>query len=163
MLSRYRNQTVPVVPVAPESTGTREKAPRRAFPVVPVVPAENDKAHAEKALARVAAEHGINWEAARSQMIDGDAKAGMQQLHSDNGDGVEARGVATWLAILADRANAWRTRPVTCGACLHFEQDPINRYAGAGGCRAGAGLEGVGPALNPMAPRRCPRFEAALQ
>jgi hypothetical protein len=47
---------------------------------------------------------GIDWTAARSQMIVGDTEAGAAQLAADTGDGIEQAGVACWLRLLAERA-----------------------------------------------------------
>lgn len=56
-------------------------------------------------LENIAGEHGIDWTAARSQMIEGDAEAGAAQLAADRGDGAEHASVACWLRLLADRAS----------------------------------------------------------
>lgn len=129
------------------------------------------------ALERFAKANGIDWRAARSQMVEGDAEAGAAQLAADNGDGIEQASVACWLRLLAERAppvhEAWpkgyRTsgtgldaygqplppaRPaVNCGSCQHFEHDPISPPAGIGKCREGVGHLSVGSSLHPMAKR----------
>lgn len=77
----------------------------RAVPAVPVVPAESSNARAEAVLEQIAGAYAINWPAARSQMIDGDAEAGAAQLAADEGDGIELAGVVLWLRLLAGRAS----------------------------------------------------------
>lgn len=54
-------------------------------------------------LSRLAEANGIDWHAARSQMIDGDTEAAMVQLEHDTEDGVELRCVVLWLRLLAER------------------------------------------------------------
>jgi hypothetical protein len=49
-------------------------------------------------------------------------------------------------------------RLVTCEGCRHFLPDPVNPAAGAGACAIGKGMESIGPALHPMAPRYCWHF-----
>ncbi len=76
----------------------------RAVPAVPAVPVETSNVRAEAALEQIAAAYAIDWRAARSQMIDGDAEAGAAQLAADEGDGIELAGVVMWLRLLAGRA-----------------------------------------------------------
>ena len=57
-------------------------------------------------LEQIAGAYAIDWPAARSQMIDGDAEAGAAQLAADKGDGIEVAGVVLWLQLLAGRAPA---------------------------------------------------------
>ncbi len=172
MLDRYRTgQVVPACPGTPIEAGTDRTAPIRAVPAVPAVPVEISKARAIEVLEHFATVNGIDWHAAHSQMIDGDAQAGAAQLDADTGDGIELAGVACWLRLLADRAPkppspARLPKPmpqrVSCEACQHFEPDPINPPAGAGLCRVNAGADSIGPALHPMALRWCSRFAALL-
>lgn len=134
---------------------------------------------ATELLERFATSHGIDWTAARSQMIPGDAEAGAEQLAADTGDGIERAGVACWMRLLAERATpapeSWPTgyrasgtgldaygQPlppacpiVTCESCQHFQHDPINPPAGVGTCREGVGHLSVGSSLHPMAQRQC--------
>jgi len=200
MLDRYRTQCPAIVgtvfplfgqaaPAAPEAlatTGAEITAQVRAAPAAPAAPAEISKARADTTLEGFAAGHGIDWTAARSQMIEGDAEAGAAQLAADAGDGIEAAGVACWLRLLADRApptyTPWPTgcrngatgldtygrslpvtcQTVTCGSCQHFEPDPINPPAGAGTCRAGVGHLSVGKSLHPMTHRLCDHHSGEL-
>ena len=180
MLDRYRTrQPAPAAPEAPATTGAEITAQVRAAPAAPAAPAGISKARAESTLEALAVAKGIDWTAARSQLIAGDAQAGAAQLAADTGDGIEAAGVACWLRLLAERAtptytpwpSGYReggtgldaygrplppTRPaVTCGSCQHFQRDPINPPAGAGTCRASVAAFSIGPALHPMAPRLC--------
>lgn len=180
MLEPYRiRQAAPDAPEAPAPAGAEITAQVRAAPAAPAAPAGISKARAESTLEALAVANGIDWTAARSQLIAGDAQAGAAQLAADTGDGIEAAGVACWLRLLAERATPtytpWPTgyreggtgldaygrplppaRPaVTCGSCGHFEPDPINPPAGAGTCRAGVAAFSIGPALHPMAPRLC--------
>jgi hypothetical protein len=180
MLKPYRvRESVPAVPAAQIAAGTEKDAPLRAVPAVPAVPAEKGKARAANVLERFAKANGIDWTAARSQMILGDAEAGAAQLAADTGDGVECAGVACWLHLLAERETpahepwptGYRTRGtgldaygqpltsacqvVTCGSCQHFQHDPINPPAGVGACREGVGHLSVGSSLHPMAARLC--------
>lgn len=135
-------------------------------------------------LERFATSRGIDWTAARSQMIPGDAEAGAEQLAADTGDGIERAGVACWLRLLVERATpdcvpwpaGYRTRGtrldayrqplppacpvVTCGSCQHFQHDPINPAAGVGTCREGVGHLSVGGSLHPMAQRQCDHHES---
>lgn len=87
MLDRYRRNK-------PPATGPNPAA----------APPPLDRAHALQTLERYATERGIDWQAARSQMIDGDAEAAVRQWQADSGDGVEHAGVLAWLFILAARA-----------------------------------------------------------
>jgi len=180
MLDRYRTrQAAPAAPEAPATTGAEITAQVRAAPAAPAAPAGISKARAGSTLEALAVLNGIDWTAARSQLIAGDAEAGAAQLAADTGDGIEAAGVACWLRLLAERAppsyTPWPTgyreggtgldayrrplppaRPaVTCGSCQHFQRDPLNPPAGAGTCRAGVAAFSIGPALHPMAPRLC--------
>lgn len=135
-------------------------------------------------LERFAKAQGIDWPAARSQMIEGDAEAGGAQLAADTGDGVEQAGVACWLRLLARRAppvhEAWPKRyrtsgrgldaygrplpparpAVTCGSCQYFQHDPINPPAGIGTCREGVGHLSAGSSLHPMAERLCDHHQS---
>lgn len=168
MLDRYRTgQVVPACPGKEIEAGTERTAPIRAVPAVPAVPVEISKARATDVLERFATANGIDWQAAHSQMIDGDAQAGAAQLDADTGDGIELAGVAYWLRLLADRARRSPAparvleplpQQVTCEACQHFEPDRINPPAGAGLCRVNAGADSIGPALHPMALRWCSQF-----
>lgn len=60
-------------------------------------------ASAERLLEAFALARGIDFTAARAQMVDGDAEAAMRQLDADTGDGLEHAGVVAWLCILAAR------------------------------------------------------------
>mgnify|MGYP000715206377 CR=1 FL=1 len=179
-------QPAPAAPEAPTTAGAEITALVRAAPAAPAAPAGISKARAADVLERFAAAHGIDWTAARSQMIEGDAEAGAAQLAADTGDGIEHAGVACWLHLLAERAppacTPWPTgyregatgldtygRPlpvdcqtVTCGSCQHFEPDPINPPAGAGTCRAGVGHLSVGKSLHPMTRRLCDHHSGEL-
>jgi hypothetical protein len=158
---------------------------RRVAGVAGVAGVEEDQVPATQVLERFATANGIDWTAARSQLIDGDAEPGAAQLALDLGDGIEQACVANWLRLLASRAppaclawpSGYRTsgtgldthgKPlpaarvaVSCGDCRHFLPDELNLTAGAGVCRVDAGWESMGPALHPMAPRWCDQHAAA--
>lgn len=95
MLDRYRRNK----PAAPVTVA-------RVAPPLRVLPPPADSAQALRTLETYATERGIDWPAARSQMIDGDAEAALRQLDADTGDGLEHAGVVAWLCILAARARA---------------------------------------------------------
>jgi hypothetical protein len=140
-------------------------------------------ATAEQKLEALAKEFAIDWRAASSQMIDGDAEAGVAQLAADEGDGIEVAGVVMWLQLLAGRAppgvaprrnngpgpgldNYGRPLPasrrlVCCETCVHFVPDTVNPEAGVGQCLAGVGAESEGVSLHPMALRFCDGHEVA--
>lgn len=152
--------------------------------VAAVAAVADDQVPAAQVLERFATANGIDWTAARSQMIDGDAEPGAAQLALDLGDGIEHAYVANWLRLLASRAppaylawpSGYRTggtglethgKPlpaarvaVSCEDCRHFLPDESNPTAGAGVCRVDAGSESTGPALHPMAPRWCDQHAA---
>ena len=135
-----------------------------------------------EALEHFAKSQGIDWTAARSQMIEGDAEAGAAQLAADMGDGIEHAGVACWLRLLAERApptyDAWPTgyreggtgldtygrslplarASVTCGSCQHFQPNRDNPEAGIGACKLGEPDMGGWPYF-PGCVRCCPAFE----
>ena len=59
----------------------------------------------QQTLERFAIANGINWPAARSRMVEGDAEAGAEQLAADT-DGAEHASVLCWLRLLADGATS---------------------------------------------------------
>ena len=111
MLDRYR--MAPPAPAAPteESPAGAEPpaAPARA-PAAPAAPAgitntnSSNRTSTNATLERHARDIGIDWRAARSEMIDGDAETGARQLTADSGDGVEVASVNCWLRLLEARA-----------------------------------------------------------
>lgn len=105
MLDRYRlHQFAPAAPEVRTMTGADEGTARQHAPVAPAAPLETTSAHADAILQVVAEAKGIDWLAARSEMIPGDAEAGAAQLAADIGDGVELASVHCWLQLLEARA-----------------------------------------------------------
>lgn len=179
MLDRYRiRQPAPAAPEAPEPTGAEITAQVRAAPAAPAAPAGISKEHADSTLEQFAKSQGIDWPAARSQMVEGDSQAGAAQLAADTGDGIEHAGVACWLRLLAERPTpayeTWPTgrgthgtrfgahgRPlpparasVTCGSCANFQPNRDNPEAGIGACALGGPDAGGWPYF-PDARRYC--------
>ncbi len=72
-------------------------------------------------LERHARDIGIDWRAARSEMIDGDAETGARQLTADLGDAVEVPSVNCWLRLLEARAIrfGWR-RGLRANSSMHW-------------------------------------------
>lgn len=181
-----RESANPPPPAAPRFADSQDSQPRESVVLLPIRRfagfAGGGRAAAEATLARIAEQHRINWRGARSQMIDGDAEAGAEQLAADEGDGVELASVIMWLRLLAGRAPPAEDPPhngpgpgldsygrplpkareqVTCETCAHFIPDAINPEAGVGQCRAGVGEMSVGVSLHPMALRLCSGHQAA--
>lgn len=85
-------------------------------------------------LQRFAIANGIDWTAARSQMIEGDAEAGAAQLAADRGDGAEHASVACWLRLLADRASV---------DGLRGEGEPTHAHAAASTNQCSSAKQGM--------------------
>ena len=117
MLDRYR--MVPSAPAAPKEespVGAAVPAAPTHAPAAPAAPVEitntntnintstNTNTSTSTTLERHARDIGIDWRAARSEMIDGDAETGARQLTADSGDGVEVASVNCWLRLLEARA-----------------------------------------------------------
>lgn len=187
MLDRYKTrQPAPAAPEAPATTGAEKPAQLLAAPAAPAAPAGKSKARANATLESFAIAEGIDWTAARSQMIDGDAEAGAAQLAADSGDGRETAGVALWLRLLAAGAatgagrlalaqdvgysqagisTSRQTLPplVCCGSCRHFTSNRDDPEAGCGSCALGEPDAGQRWAHHPGAVRCCASFGALVQ
>lgn len=125
MLDRYR--IVPSAPAAPKDespVGAAVPAAPTHAPAAPAAPVEitntNTNTSTSTTLERHARDIGIDWRAARSEMIDGDAEAGARQLTADSGDGVEVASVNCWLRLLEARAIrfGWR-RGLRANSSMH--------------------------------------------
>jgi hypothetical protein len=60
-----------------------------------------DSPAATERLGAIAETFGIDWAAAQTQLLPGDAEAAVQQLDADAGDGAEVACVRLWLELLA--------------------------------------------------------------
>lgn len=83
---------------------------------------------AAESLERLAKDNDIDWLAARSEMITGDADSGAMQLIADSGDGVEVASVLCWLRLLEARAIrfGWRRGLPANGSMHRPETRPID-------------------------------------